>query len=138
MYGAYELQAHSMVHGGTRLVGCLFRCMVMALALTAGWQIFGHNLAAEYLPAGDTGAVASLPPSYRCKPFSDTPHGWLLVFAVYNFPIITFCAVGLNVRPRDIWQPMVVAYPTLLAFGALSFQCTKDDCQLPGPIIDFI
>jgi len=56
----------------------------------------------------------------------------------YNIPMILLATIGLNVRPRDLWQPMLVAYPTLLIFGALNFACTADSCQLPSVVVSCI
>ena len=125
------------------MVSALAKCMIIALGLTMGWQFFGRDLAklrgAEIDgTAIGVGAVASLPPSITCAPFSQTPYNWQTVFFGYNVLMILLATIGLNVRVRCLWEPMLVTYPTLLVYGALNFECKADTCQLPSNLVNFI
>ena len=135
VYGAYELTHGSVHNGGARLVGALVRCMVMSLGLVIGWQFFGQNLAVGRVPSDfiAIGPLGSLPPSAQCPGIVEaTPPpalSWEAVFFGWNVLIILFAIVGLNVRPRQLWEPMLITYlstglmivPNFLTIG---FNCS--------------
>mmetsp|Transcript_73026 Transcript_73026/g.159692 ORF Transcript_73026/g.159692 Transcript_73026/m.159692 type:complete len:330 (-) Transcript_73026:63-1052(-) len=130
VYGAYEVEGGSIVTGGGRLIGAIVRCMFLALGMSLGWQVFGHNAATPYIHK--RGAIASIPPREACEPGpNDIP--WLIVFGLYNFPMLFFCLVGLNCRIRAMLGPFGVAYLSLLAYISL-----REWNELPPTIVNII
>lgn len=115
IYGAYEIMLDSVIQGASRLVSALIRCMILAAGLTIGWQVFGHNLALHHTNVR-AGAAASLPPSAdNCV----AGMSWVSVFGGYNFPMLFFAFLGLNIRVRDMLGPFSVGYVSLFVFASL-------------------
>jgi uncharacterized membrane protein YjjP (DUF1212 family) len=135
IYGAYELQMGHMVVGASRLVHALVKCMVMACGLLIGWQFTGYNFFANVEIDNnnttiliESGSQASFVPANKCIPFEESWNigPWWMVFAVWNLALLVPVLGGLQVRVRDMPNHYIIAYITLLLFGALNFQ---EDCN---------
>lgn len=135
VYGTYEIKMGKTIIGASRLVSALVRCMFMALGLTIGWQFTGYNATLD----ASNQKLYSLVPTSRCSPFNGVGVApWWLVFAVYNLAMLFPVLGGLNIHPRSFLGHYVVAYPSLLLFGALNFACPEPSCGLPSYIVNAI
>lgn len=147
VWGVMEMIQGSSMHGSARLVKGIVNAMVIALSLTAGWQVFGRDLASDYLAAqdmiggtevsGNTGSHASIPPSMTCaKPFFMTHESgsyftWPVMFGVYGTPLAALTLVVTSVRPRDWLWPFCTCMSGILTMGYMIFECTAQTCQFP-------
>jgi hypothetical protein len=99
----------------------------MACGMFIGWQITGYNFVADMDVEGQTiarGMEASFVPANKCAPFSKPWNigPWWMVFAVWNLLLLVPVLGGLQVRLRDMPNHYIIAYISLILFGALNFQ----------------
>lgn len=142
VWGAIEVLQGSVIHGASRLIKALFQATSLAVFLTLGWQVFGRNLAQDWLQSHDEprtmGAVASLPASSWCAEafpqYYPEYFSWPFVIGVYNMPLNILCLANVFIPVRDWIGPFIVGQVGLLSLGYLQFQCTAETCELPSAI----
>ena len=66
IWAIIELLQGSVVAGASRLSAAIIDAMVIAFAVTLGWQFFGRDMG-QYLDGVSIGAQASLPASNNCR-----------------------------------------------------------------------
>jgi hypothetical protein len=98
--------------------------MVLACGLTIGWTFTGYNLLYDKYPdLYPAGIQASFVPRDKCAPFSQPQNvgPWWHVFVLWNLALLIPVLGGIQVRPRDIPGSYIIAYLSLVMFGALNF-----------------
>ena len=112
VWGVLEILQGSVVHGASRLVKGLISAICLAVFVTLGFQVFGRNLAQNWLLERDNdfqnttiGAVASLPDSQWCsevkEPYYPEYFNWYFIIGVYNIPLNILCLMNVYIPIRD-------------------------------------
>ena len=112
VWGVLEILQGSVVHGASRLVKGLISAICLAVFVTLGFQVFGRNLAQNWLIKRGTvfhhttiGAKASLPDSEWCpntrEPYYPEYFTWYFIIGVYNIPLNILCLMNVYIPIRD-------------------------------------
>jgi len=114
VYAAYEFEFSSIVNSTSRLVRALLQCMLLAVGVVVGWQIFGHDFHTRPQFAG-------MPPAIECNDLEYKRGHWKLAYFVLNVPMVFALVIGTNVRLRDAAGPFFICYLSLLAYGWMTW-----------------
>lgn len=138
-FGALEVFSGSIINGSSRILGAVVKAMLIAMAISIGWQFAGYGMAEEWLltPVDAIGDKAqfSFVPVNRDSP----PYSYYYTFGVGNLLLVPMALCGLELRIRDMFGAFVVIWTTLFVFATLLFYCDGSNCmKLPSMVINFL